>query len=162
MFEQIQGWIQANPLTAAVLACYLLTFVAVRQIKPLLPHFEIAVRWLPLEFRKRLILRAAVFACGFLVSVTVACGLVVFQLVPLTFVKGAYIAGSVGFLAPLVYDLLLGTISLLEFMKILPKGISRKIKWLIDPQKVEVIVDKHGDIEKVRDHGQTIWTRRKP
>lgn len=161
MFETIHGWIQANPMTSAVAACYLLTFVAVRQIKPLLPHFEIGGRWLPLEFRKRLILRAAVFVCGFLVSAIVACGLAIFQLVPLTLAKGAYIAGSVGFLAPFVYDLLLGTISLLEFMKVLPKGISRKIKWLIDPQKVEVVVDNNGDIEKVRDHGQTIWKRKR-
>lgn len=162
MFETIQGWIQANPLTAAVLACYLLTFVAVRQIKPFLPHFEIELKWLPLEFRKRLILRACVFMFGSLISLTVAGGLRVFEVCPISPLQILYVAGSVGFLAPFVYDLLLGTISLLEFMKILPKGISRKIKWLIDPQKVEVVVDKHGDIEKVRDHGQTIWTRRKP
>jgi hypothetical protein len=162
MFETIHGWIQAHPLTSAVALCYLLTFVAVRQIKPLLPHFEVTVRWLPQEFRKRLILRGAVFACGSLVSVIVACGLVVFQLVHLTVAKVAYIALSVGFLAPFVYDLLLGTITLLEFMKVLPKGISKKIRWLIDPEKVEIIVDNAGDIEKVRDHGQTIWTKRKP
>jgi hypothetical protein len=161
MLQEIQGWIQTNPLTAAVLACYLLTFVAVRQIKPFLPHFELQIHWLPEEFRKRLILRAGVFISGFLVSITLMIGLRIFELCPITPLQAFYAAGSVGFLAPFVYDLLLGTISLLEFMKILPKGISRKIKWLIDPQKVEVVVDNNGDIEKVRDHGKTIWKRRR-
>lgn len=161
MFETIHGWIQANPLTAAVLACYLLTFVAVRQIKPFLPHFELKIQWLPLEFRKRLILRAGIFLCGFLISLSVSGLLRTFEICPITKFQILYLAGSVGFLAPFVYDLLLGTISLLEFIKILPKGISRKIKWLIDPQKFEVIVDNSGEIEKVRQHDQTIWSRKR-
>lgn len=160
MFETIHGWIQANPLTSAMAMCYLLTFVAVRQIKPLLPHFEVKVKWLPIEFRKRLVLRAAVFMCGVSVSAIVASGLSVFALAPLTFAKGTYIAVSVGFLAPFIYDLLLGTISLLEFVKVLPKGISKKIKWLIDPQKVETVVNNSGEIEKVRVDDKTVW--RKP
>jgi hypothetical protein len=162
MFETIHGWIQAHPLTSAMALCYLLTFVAVRQIKPLLPHFPIKAPWMPEEFRKRLILRACVFVSGLMVSMVVATGLWVFQICPITPMQILYTALSVGFLAPFVYDLLLGTISLLEFVKVLPKGISKKIRWLIDPQKVEIIVDNAGDIEKVRDHGQTIWTKRKP
>lgn len=162
MFETIHGWIQANPLATAIGICYLLTFVAVRQIKPLLPHFELTNKWIPLEFRKRLILRAGVFMCGFLVSMTVATGLQLFAICPLTHTQILYIASSVGFLAPFVYDLLLGTISLLEFVKVLPKGISKKIKWLIDPQKVETVVNNSGEIEKVRVDDKTIWRRPKP
>ena len=163
MLQQIQGWIQANPLISAMAACYLLTFVAVRQIKPLLPHFPVmeSHSWLPAEFRNRLILRAGVFACGFLVSMVVATGLCVFEIAPLTLTQILYTAGSVGFLAPFVYDLLWGTLSLLELMKIVPKGISKKIKWLLDPEKVEVVVNKSGDIEKVRQHDQTIWSRKR-
>lgn len=159
MFEAAYAWMQANPLVSAMAVCYLLTFVAVRQIKPMLPHFELKTKWLPVEFRKRLILRAAVFMCGAFVSAIVASGLAVFQLVPLTFVKGTYIALSVGFLAPFVYDLLWGTITLLEFMNILPEGISKKIKWMLDPQKVEVVVDNAGEIEKIRVDDKTTWRR---
>lgn len=160
MFELLHGWIQANPLTSAWALCYLLTFTAVRQIKPALPHFELTVAWLPIEFRKRLVLRAAVFICGVFVSAIVASGLAIFALVPLTLAKAAYIALSVGFFAPFVYDLLWGTITLLEFVKVLPKGISKKIKWMLDPQKVEVVVGKSGEIEKIRQHDQTIWKRK--
>jgi hypothetical protein len=161
MFEQIHGWIQANPLTVAVALCYLLTFVAVRQIKPILPHFPLHISWMPEDFRRRLVIRASVLVCGFIVSAVVSLGLKIFELCPITVMQILYISGSVGFLAPFVYDLLLGTVSLLEFMKVLPKGISRKIKWLIDSQKVEVVVDNNGEIEKVRDHGQTVWKRRR-
>lgn len=161
MFESIQGWIQANPLITAWALCYLLTFAAVRQVKPLLPHFELQVKYLPVEFRKRLILRTAVFGCGLVVSAIVSSGLLIFGLGHLTVAKAVYISLSVGFLAPLVYDLLWGTISLLEFCKVLPKGISRKIKWLLDPEKVEVVVNKSGEIEKVRQHDQTIWRRKR-
>ncbi len=162
MFESVHGWIQANPLTTAMASCYLLTFVAVRQIKPLLPHFELKVGWLPTEFRKRLVLRTGVFACGFLVSMTLMTGLHVFNICPINQWQILYVAGSVGFLAPFVYDLLLGTISLLEFVKVLPKGISKKIKWLIDPQKVETVVNNSGEIEKVRVDDKTVWRRSKP
>jgi hypothetical protein len=161
MFESLHGWIQANPLTSAMAVCYLLTFVAVRQIKPLLPHFPLPLLWLPEEFRKRLILRACVFMCGFLISLSVAGGLYVFKICPISPLQILYAAGLVGFLAPFVYDLLWGIISLLEFCKILPKGISKKIKWLLDPEKLEVVVDKSGDIEKVRQHDQTIWKRKR-
>jgi hypothetical protein len=161
MFQAIHGWIQANPLTSAMAACYLLTFVAVRQIKPLLPHFELKTRWLPLEFRKRLVLRSAVFICGVFISLLVAPGLMIFDLCNLSGLQIAYIALSVGLLAPFVYDLLWGIISLLEFLKVLPKGISKKIKWLLDPEKVEVVVNKSGEIEKVRQHDQTIWSRKR-
>lgn len=161
MFESLHGWIQANPLTSAWALCYLLTFAAVRQVKPLLPHFPVHVTWMPEEFRKRVVLRAAIFVCGGLVSATIAAGLTVFELVPLTLAKGVYISLSVGFLAPFVYDLLWGIISLLEFLKVLPKGISKKIKWLLDPEKVEVVVNKSGEIEKVRQHDQTIWSRKR-
>ncbi len=159
MFHAIHGWIQANPLTSAMALCYLLTFVAVRQVKPVLPHFPI--RCLPPVVGDRLILRLGVFACGFLISLAVSGFLRVFSICPITLPQIFYLAGLVGFLAPFVYDLLWGIITLLEFMKVLPKGISKKIKWMLDPQKVEVIVDKAGEIEKVRQHDQTIWSRKR-
>lgn len=160
MFEAIQGWIQANPLTSAIAMCYLLTFVAVRQIKPFLPHFPITS--LPPMVGDRLILRLSVFVCGCLISLVVAGGLRVFEICPISPVQILYVAGSVGFLAPFIYDLLLGTISLLEFVKVLPKGISKKIKWLIDPQKVETVVNNSGEIEKVRVDDKTVWRRSQP
>jgi hypothetical protein len=161
MFQAIHGWIQANPLTSAMAACYLLTFVAVRQIKPLLPHFPLPLLWLPVWIREKIVLRTAVFVCGFLISLAVAGGLRVFEICPISPLQILYAAGLIGFLAPFVYDLLWGTISLLEFLKVLPRGISKKIKWLLDPEKVEVVVNKSGEIEKVRQHDQTIWSRKR-
>jgi hypothetical protein len=134
MFQSIHGWIQANPLITAWALCYLLTFVAVRQVKPFLPHFELKVTWLPEDFRKRLILRFCVFCCGSVVSLVVLFGLVVFDCCALTWAKVIYIAVSVGFLAPFFYDLIFFTLRVLEFLKILNAGTVRKISQLIDPK----------------------------
>jgi hypothetical protein len=157
----VHAWVETHPLISAMVLCYLLTFIGVRQIKPFLPHFEVKVTWLPEAFRKRLVLRAGVFICGALISVTVVSGLVIFGCCALTALQSTYIALSVGLLAPFVYDLIIGALRITEWLGVLKEGTAGRVQQFISPKRgVVEVFDEDGELEKLRQDDQTVWIKR--
>lgn len=137
MINSIIQFAAAHPLITAMAVCYLLTFLTVRQIKPFLEFIstKIETSWLPPDLERRWLLRLAVFVCGFLVSLVVASGLIVFDCCELNRIQALYVACSVGFLAPMVYDGIMLVLAVLESIKILPRSARQRIERWFDPKK---------------------------
>lgn len=126
----------AHPLITAISVCYALTFLTVRQAKPFLEYLcSVLDTHLPDDLEKRWFLRIAVFACGVVVSLIVTSGLIVFDCCQLGWLQAAYVAASVGLLAPMVYDGIMLLLSVLEAMKILPPAARIRIERWFDPRK---------------------------
>ena len=126
-----------NPIISALVVCYLLTFITVRQVKPFLEYLcaVIEITWLPADLKKRWFLRIAVFICGASVSLIVTSGLIVFECCSLSWLQAGYIAGSVGLLAPMVYDGAMLSLSLFEALGIIRRSFRARVERWLDPTK---------------------------
>lgn len=133
----IDAWlarIAAHPILAAMALCYVLTFFAVRQGKPFLIVLSDvpALAWLPEALRRRWLLRLLVFVCGALVSAVVTTGLIVFECCAITGLQAGWVALSVGIMAPVVYDVAMFALDLLEWLKVLPAPVRDRIDAFFD------------------------------
>lgn len=134
--DKLLAFAAVHPIITAMAICYLLTFVAVRQAKPYLEYLHGVIdTHLPEDLEKRWFLRLAVLVCGLIVSLVVTSGLIVFDCCALTWLQVAYIAISVGILAPLVYDAIMGGLGVLESWGILPRKVRISIEKAVDPSK---------------------------
>jgi hypothetical protein len=136
MINSIIQFAAVHPLITAMAACYVLTFLTVRQVKPYLEYLHETVNTrLPEDLEKRGFLRVAVFICGLIVSLVVTAGLIAFNCCGLTWLQALYVACSVGFLAPMVYDGIMLVLAILESLKILPGSARSRIERWFDPKK---------------------------